>query len=651
MRNLVSLVCAVVLFVPWTDSLHAQFQDPTPAELHMTSDPAAPGASAVYFYLEEKTDDAVHFHSYYARIKVLTEKGKELATVHVPYERGPFQVAAVEGRTIHSDGSIVAFRGKPSDLLAFKGGGHQYNEMTFTLPAVEVGSVIEYRLQIRYKEDKVSSPVWMIQQRYFVHRAHYFFNPVFNVGQDVVDEHGQIAGGLMYATRVPYGGQVVEDSMHRYTLDVADVPPLPSGDYLPPLNTVRESVIFYYTNANSGPEYWKTEGKFWARNVERFCSPSGAIKKAAADLVAPGESNEAKARKIYAAVMKIDNTDFDGSHDPKTKGNKDAGSVLKQQRGSSADIALLYVSLARAAGLEAWPMQVVNRDHAEFEPTYLSMDQFDDYIVVIQINGKDVYIDPGQKMCSFGVLHWKHELTKGFRLSSDGASIEETPAGPPKAAVIRRIADITLDEMAAVTGPGRFVLGGQEALNWRQLALLETKDELAKNFNDYLSGSLPEGVKGELTGFDGLDDYESDLTAHIMISGSLGALTAKRVILPAFLFEARGKHPFLEDDTREVPVDLHYATMEQDEVTYHLSPTMKITSMPHGDSVEWASRIGFTFGLKEHDGAIVATRSFIRTSAVLDSSLYSTLRYVYQKISAADQQQIVLDRAGQTASN
>src|SRR5580658_2912327 len=160
MRRLSSMFFAIVLLASASVSVLGQFQEPTAEELHMTADPKAPGAAAVYLYLEEKTDDAVHFHSYYARIKVLTEKGKDLATIRVPYEHGPFQVAAIEGRTIHTDGSIVKLAAKPSDLMAYRGGGHQYNQMTFTLPSVEVGSILEYRLQIRYSEDTVSSPTW-----------------------------------------------------------------------------------------------------------------------------------------------------------------------------------------------------------------------------------------------------------------------------------------------------------------------------------------------------------------------------------------------------------------------------------------------------------------------------------------------------------
>jgi len=115
--------------------LLAQFQPPAPEELKMTSDPKAPGADAVYLYREETTDDALHFHSYYERIKILTEKGKELATISIPYERGPFKVTDIKGRTIHADGTIVPLTAKPADLVDEKSSARQVNSMVFTLPA------------------------------------------------------------------------------------------------------------------------------------------------------------------------------------------------------------------------------------------------------------------------------------------------------------------------------------------------------------------------------------------------------------------------------------------------------------------------------------------------------------------------------------
>src|ERR1035441_5637494 len=108
MRTHVSVRLALLFLAIAAPTLvRAQFQPPTHEELKMTSDPKAPGAAAVYLYREETTDDHMHFHSYYERIKVLTEKGKELATIHIPYEHRTFKVADIKGRTIHADGTVI----------------------------------------------------------------------------------------------------------------------------------------------------------------------------------------------------------------------------------------------------------------------------------------------------------------------------------------------------------------------------------------------------------------------------------------------------------------------------------------------------------------------------------------------------------------
>ena len=157
--------------------LSAQFPQPTDEELKMTSDPKAPGAAAVYLYVEELTNSVSQTFSIYERIKVLTEKGKELATVSFPYDRDMDKVRDIQGRTIHADGTIIPLTAKPSDLMDVKSKGYQVNSLVFTLPSAEVGSILEYRLQIDRSPFWRFEPIWYIQKPYFVHKAHYYFHP------------------------------------------------------------------------------------------------------------------------------------------------------------------------------------------------------------------------------------------------------------------------------------------------------------------------------------------------------------------------------------------------------------------------------------------------------------------------------------------
>ena len=166
-----------------------------------------------------------------------------------------------------------------------------------------------------------------------------------------------------------------------------------------------------------------------------------------------------------------------------------------QKSGGSDELALLYVAMARAAGLQVVPMQVVNRDRAIFDPDYLRLGQLDDYIAVVTIGGKELYLDPGQKMCPFGLLHWKHTYAGGLRVSGKGAVIATTPGNMYTQNSVQRIADLTVGPDGSGSGTLRIVMNGQEALHWRQTAIRDDEDEVKKRFNEKMRESCPTGCR------------------------------------------------------------------------------------------------------------------------------------------------------------
>lgn len=642
------LLCCLPIALP--TALCAQFQAPTKEELEMTSDPSAPGADAVYLYREEKTDDNLHFHSYYVRIKVLAEKGKELATVRIPYERRSFKVTDVQGRTIHRDGTIVPLTAKPSDLTDVKTKDFQVNSVVFTLPAVEVGSILEYRLQERYDDDTVSSPNWEIQQPYFVHQAHYVFQPLKDL-ERITSSNGDAANHLMYALLVGNGAKVVCDLSGRYSLDISNVPPIPKDDWMPPLNTLNWRAQFYYSAFTSGGEFWQKEGKRWAKDTDHFAAPTKLLKAAVDGIVSPGDSDEQKARKIYEKVMALDNTDFTREKSNAERKNENlkairtADDVWTQKGGSSNELALLYLAMARAAGLRVYPMQVVNRDRAVFDPTYLSLSQLDDYIVVVVLNGKEIYLDPGQKMCPFGLLHWKHNAASGLRLTDNGPVGGGTPSPVYTASDFERFADLTIDDSGNVKGQAQFSLTGQEALHWRQLALRDGESEVKKQFNEMIRAYMPDGVQAELNHFLALDDYNSTLRAMVDLSGSMGTATGKHSFLPGLFFEAHTSHPFVAQDKRTTLVDVHYPKMEKDEVTYHLPAGSTVETAPQTADVSWPQHAVFKVAAKVSATDVTVARVVAFNFAILPAKEYGDLHDFYQKVAMADQQQLVLTRA------
>jgi hypothetical protein len=450
---------------------------------------------------------------------------------------------------------------------------------------------------------------------------------------------------------------VVLDKKSVYNLDIADVPPQYNEDWMSPVNTFTWRVEFYNSDYTSGDDFWKQARERWGSWVRDFTKPTGKLRDALGAIIASDDSEDAKAKKIYASVMKLENTDFTRRKSEAERKNdklKDIGKaedVWKQQAGTSDEIALLYVALARTVGLKAWSMKVVNRDRALFDNSYLSSYQLDDYLAVIEIDGKEIYLDPGQKMCPFGSLHWKHNLATGFRQTPKEAIIATTPASTFKSALAQRSAHLSIDETGNVKGTVQIILNGPEALHWRQLALTNDEEEAKKQFNESIRDLLPEGVQSDFDHFLGLNDATVNLIAIIKVSGSLGTVTGKHIFLPELFFESRATHPFVAQDKRMVPVDVHYPRMEQDEVTYELPSGFRVADMPQAANFTWSNRAQFKVASIEDHGSIIIRRAMAYNFTLLDPKEYPDLHDFFLKAAATDQQQLILTASSTPKAN
>jgi len=640
--------------------LLAQFQPPSDEELKMTSDPKAPGADAVYLEINEVANDPIHYQSTYARIKVLTEKGKELATVELPYLRGSFKIADIKGRTIHPDGTVIPLAVKPEDLMVAKAGETQIGKKVFSLPSVEVGSILEYSYDIRYDDDQFSSPTWEIQRPYFVHKAHYQFTPFkafmprgsadTTTSMYLTDERGRVVNSLIWWNHLPPGVTMQTSVNGSYSVDVTDIPPIPAEEWMPPVESFLYRVFFYYKSASNPTDFWVSEAKLWSKDVDKFAEPSKEIQVAVNGLITSTDSDPTKARKLYDAVQALDNTDYSREKSAselkelKIKTAKHAQDTWAQKSGSSEDIAMLYLAMLRAAGLTAYATKVADRDQRIFDPSYLSLSQLDSTLVAVNADGKEILLDPGEKMCPFQTTNWRHSDARGLGQSPQGVSVVITGPQQYTDNATSRVGDVYLDGQGGVTGRINIIMTGQRALRWRQAALEEDDTELKKQFDrQELEQKVPEGIEAHVDHFLSMNDPYTNLMAVVSLKGSLGTATAKRLILPGFFFETRGHTPFVNEEKRLEPVDMHYGDRETDEVTYHFSDGVTLEGAPQDASISWPGHAVFIVKSKTGPGRITIANSLARAFTEVKPEEYQDLRGFYQKVAAADQGQLVLD--------
>src|ERR1700746_2679672 len=103
----------------------------------------------------------------YARIKILTEEGRKYGDVAIRFDENQESISAIEARTTHPDGSIVKFDGKVYDTPIMKGHGLRYMAKTFTIPDVQLGSIIEYRYRRRGRD---------VGFVHYVYNSHWILN-------------------------------------------------------------------------------------------------------------------------------------------------------------------------------------------------------------------------------------------------------------------------------------------------------------------------------------------------------------------------------------------------------------------------------------------------------------------------------------------
>src|SRR6266568_647740 len=190
--------CAVLLVLLFPliiiSRLFADWPPVAPEDRSMTSIKEQPGAPAVVLLREETDDDMNNAHMVYMRIKILTDAGREYANVELPYSRRGFTIGGISGRTVHADGAIVQFEGKPFDKTVIKGNGFRVNVKSFTLPDVQVGSVIDYRYSLRYEDHLLLPPEWEVQTGLFQRKVYFKFIPFQNHGSMYVQiDHNQVA--------------------------------------------------------------------------------------------------------------------------------------------------------------------------------------------------------------------------------------------------------------------------------------------------------------------------------------------------------------------------------------------------------------------------------------------------------------------------
>ncbi|MBS1840882.1 MAG: DUF3857 domain-containing protein [Acidobacteria bacterium] len=625
----------------------------SPDDLKMTSLPEAPGAPAVYLYRQVDRNDASRASSEYnyVRIKILTEEGRKHANIEIPFIRGKISVSNIRARLIRPDGSSVPFDGKVYESTIEKSKTQKVLAKTFTVPDVQVGSIIDYHFNYDFEDMHIFDSYWLLSDDLFTKHGEFTLKPYTNEGWTV---QWNWPAGLPKGTDPPKEGA---DGIIRMTSN--NIPAFVTEDYMPPEDELKFRVVFVYFDSfpeRDPQKFWKSFGKKQADRAESFVSKKKGLEEVVAQTVSPNDPPEVKLKKIYIRTQQIRNLSYEpqkSEQEEKRDKQKIASSaeeLLKLGYGDGYYITWAFLGLARAAGFEAYPCLVSARNLYFFNPQRINKSELNSNVVLVKLNGKDTYYDPGTKFAPFGLLPWYESGVTGLKLDKEGGTWITTTLPPSSDSQIDRTADLKITPEGDLSGKLKLSFTGLEALSRRMTERLEDEAARKKYLEDLVKNYIPAGIELDLTNKPDWNASETPLTAEfdLKVPGWVSS-AGKRALLPAALFGATEKHLFEHAD-RTWPVYFDYPFKKVDDLTVELPLGWQIGDLPKETDTD-AKAAEYSMKVEKQNGKLHIQRVVRCDLMMVGKEQYPILRNFFANVRTNDDQQIVLQPGTGSASN
>jgi hypothetical protein len=629
------------------------FQPVSSDELSLTTEPAAPNAPAIILYRQvDRNDNRTDAHQdNYVRIKILTDAGRSYADVEIPFVKGTYEISNLHARSIAPNGTITNYEGKVFEKTIVKARGIRYLAKLFTLPNAQKGSIIEYYYTYDYPDNWIFDSRWVLSENLFTKLARFSL-------KSYQPEYGQINlhwswRGLPPGTNPPAQGS---DKIIR--LEARNIPAFHDEDFMPPEGEMKSRVDFIYSwqaPEHDKDKFWMQVGKKRYEQVNNFLGKRGALQSAVAQTVSSSDDPETKLRKLYARVQQLRNTTYEyqlTTQEEKrenVKPNKNIEDVWKRGSGDATELTWLYLGLVRDAGLDAYPVYVADRENYFFDPSQMDEARLDANVVLVKLNGKDTYYDPGAAYVPVGMLPWYETGVQGLRLDKDGGSWIQTPLPPSSASQVVRTAKLKVNSEGDVEGKLTILYTGMEALTKRTEERHEDDQQRKKFLEDIVKSYISASADVELTNQPDWKSSSPELTAEfsVKIPGWIAA-AGKHMLLPVGIFSGSEKGLF-DHAEREHPIYFEFPFQKIDNITLQLPEGVTVSNVPAPQKTDGGA-VFYSLAAEKNKDELVISRALRVDLLILPVTKYPAVRNFFQAVRTGDDAQVMLQAQVAAAS-
>lgn len=653
-RILISLLIACPLVSNGQYGNGFPFGNITLMELDMKTYPKDTSASAVVLnefgeaYIDSDGDQNLLLE-YHIKIKILKKQGADHANFNIPLSKNGSRkqfVKAISASTFNLTNNQIKEVKMEKTAIFNEVHNEFWDETKFTLPDVQVGSVLEVKYILEspfifnFWPWKFQSDIPKIRTEFWARvPANYVYNTTLQGYLELTKNESTIIKECFTP-----GGQKADCVWGKYAME--NVPAFVEEDYM----TAKANFISTINYELSQVKYFDGRvdnyTKSWADvDMELRTHPDfgSQIKKAGVlfeDLVRVGIGFEAdpvkKANQIYEYIKHW----FTWNGTLGKYAEVGVKKAYESKKGNVGDINLSLVAALQAAGLNADPVMLSTRQNGVPHELHPVMSDFNYVVAHVNFGDANFLLDATEKLLPFGVLPERCLNGKGRLISK---SVKESGWVDIKASEKQKkqmVLNLKLEEEdEIVRGTLTITSFGYEAFDKRNEILSAGEKEYGEKFQKRL-GELS---ISEYT-IENLEDISKPLIEKMKVETSLDASNPSTIYLNPFMVERWETNPFKSKE-RQYPVDFGAPLETTFMLTLEYPEKFTVEELPTNAAVSLPQNGGrYLFSVTNLGNKISMTSIVNLSKTVYSPGEYPALRELYNRIVQLHQSQIVFKR-------
>ena len=585
---------------------------------------------------------------YHVKIKILTKQGLDQANFLVQLrkgERGKESIRAIEAYTYNLVNNSIKQTQMDKSQIFITNANQYLDECKFTLPAVQVGSVIEVKYILESPFIFNFWP-WKFQREIPKLRSEFWAripgNYVYNVSLRGFLPLKTNESSILKDCFTP-GGNKAECSWYKFTME--SIPAFVEEDYM----TAKSNFI-------AGIDYELSEIRHFDGRVVKYTKSWKDVDKEmnthedfgiqikkgknvwqnqVAEIVKAHADPLRQAASIYSLVQ--DWFTWNDSYGKYTElGLKKA---FELKKGNVGDINLSLVAALQEAGLDADPVILATREAGLPNQLYPVISDFNYVVAQVLIGNEKYLLDASDPLLPFGLLPERCLNGEGRLISKkveESAWIALKPREKQKKQILL---SLKLDENKFM-GEMSVTSYGYEAYNKR------SKIYKAGSLQKYKEKEIASSQHFEISNYEieNLEDISKPLVEKFQVVSSLDVSNPNLLYLNPFFVERWNDNPFKSNE-RLYPVDFGAPLESVFILNLQYPDSYVIDEMPKSVAMALPQNGGrYTLNITNLSTRISMTSIINLSKVVYSSEEYHSLKELFNRIIQTQQSQIVLKK-------